>query len=518
MKSFFELIQLYKKSNKITNFLTLSNVTFAKTNLDQLKQILFFRGYISNSRGYLYELPIMQNFLKGLNCYEYFLSCYGSRKGVLDTSLRTADSGYLTRRLVEIVQDIVIKEKNCFTNSVFLYSLTSNFKGNLTFSDYLLLEGKLIGRNLCNDFKGNIIFIKNKLFNVINIDDIFINKNINYISLKSVCLCISGRFVCDLCFGSVLKNQSNIGQSLGIISGQSIGEPATQLTLRTFHTGGVFFNKNRINTKKLKLPLKYFNLKNKLKFNKILISNFKNNIGKVKNINIFIKKTSFFNFLFGKIYNNNLIKILKFFSLKNFLENIYFFNIKNKNYTNFEVLTISNLYRNFFLKKGINTIYNIKNSLYINKQPLLNLLYLKNFYFFNTEFFNKSLILKDFGELLFINSFLIFTSDFNLFWKFEILKEQFVFQKIKKIYCINYFEGIICFKLNFSKIFSLIKKTNYTSNFSLNLLINDKINLILNIFSLIKYLVINYKLSGIVYKEKHIITSQGFIYNFSFKK
>ncbi|KAF8819411.1 putative Rna polymerase C1 [Cardiosporidium cionae] len=167
---------------------------------------LIFIGYVSNIQGILYETPIMQNFSKGLNLYEYFISCYGARKGIIDTAIKTADSGYLTRRLIEISRDIVIKEFNCGT--------------------------------------------KAKLYYLDNLE-------------------LSGRTICNTCYNYQLaSNKNNLGDSVGILAAQSIGEPATQLTLRTFHTGGVFTKlqtqKNKsisFNTKKSNLPCIAFKFK-----------------------------------------------------------------------------------------------------------------------------------------------------------------------------------------------------------------------------------------------------------------
>ena len=112
---FFDLINSYKDTNPLASSLHIMANTGARANWDQIRQLIGFRGYLSNARGFLYEIPVMQSFNRGLNTYEYFLSSYGARKGVIDTALKTADAGYLTRRLVENTQEFIIKERYCWS-------------------------------------------------------------------------------------------------------------------------------------------------------------------------------------------------------------------------------------------------------------------------------------------------------------------------------------------------------------------------------------------------------------------
>nr|QEM01554.1 plastid-encoded DNA-directed RNA polymerase beta''A [Nephromyces sp. ex Molgula occidentalis] len=317
-KKFFELIETYKQINPISNSLHLMVTTGAKANWSQLLQLIGFRGYLSNVKGYLYEIPIMQNFQKGLNFYEYFISCYGARKGVIDTALKTADSGYLTRRLYESSREVIIKEFNCGTNSSIYCNIILDITGKKQ-SHKKFLEGKSF--NFGESLKKNILYKLNEEKNIYITSSFFSKiKNLN-LNLQGIYNWISGRNICDKCYG--LNNKlNNLGESVGALAAQSIGEPGTQLTLRTFHTGGVFTD--------IQKNLKYKNSTIFNKFNSKLFLNFKilSFKKKYKNLN----NNKFINndfILFKENGSLNLIDKEKNLNLKNIINNI---NIKNNNF------------------------------------------------------------------------------------------------------------------------------------------------------------------------------------------
>ena len=236
---FFELISSYKNTNPLASSLHLMANTGARANWDQVRQLIGFRGYLSNARGFLYEIPVMQSFNRGLNIYEYFLSSYGARKGIIDTALKTADAGYLTRRLVENVQEFIIKERYCGVKDSVLITLNMSPEGDLKFPLNLMLWGKTLAKNLVDPKKGNIILAKGTKLGI-NINKLLYKYNINKLYVYSTSLCIAGRSICNSCYGFKGVFGSLLGESIGIIGGEAVGEPGTQMTLRTFHTGGVF--------------------------------------------------------------------------------------------------------------------------------------------------------------------------------------------------------------------------------------------------------------------------------------
>ncbi|MEE1186579.1 MAG: DNA-directed RNA polymerase subunit beta' [Acutalibacteraceae bacterium] len=210
----------------------------ARGSMNQIRQLAGMRGLIANTSGRTIEVPIRSNYREGLNVLEYFISSRGARKGLADTALRTADSGYLTRRLVDVSQDVIIREDDCHTTE------------GLTVSD--IYEGKqliepiserLLGRYLLEPVKdenGNIIVDVDKMMTDEDAEAI-INAGIKEVKIRSILGCKASHGVCRKCYGSNLSNglPVTIGEAVGIIAAQSIGEPGTQLTMRTFHTGGI---------------------------------------------------------------------------------------------------------------------------------------------------------------------------------------------------------------------------------------------------------------------------------------
>ena len=275
---FFELINSYKKTNPLASSLHIMANTGARANWDQIRQLIGFRGYLSNARGFLYEIPVMQSFNRGLNTYEYFLSSYGARKGVIDTALKTADAGYLTRRLVENTQQFIIKERYCGVKDTVVISINMSPYGDFRYPLNLMLWGKTLAKNIIDTKKGTIILSKGTKLGL-NIENLLFKHNINKLSIASTSLCTAGRSICNYCYGFKGIYGSLLGESIGIIGAEAVGEPGTQMTLRTFHTGGVFTtNSASIKlTKYTNIVPSYFNSHSLFKLIKIKKNTFKLN-------------------------------------------------------------------------------------------------------------------------------------------------------------------------------------------------------------------------------------------------
>ena len=215
----------------------------ARGNLSQVRQLVGMRGLMSDPSGQIMNLPIKKNFREGLTITDYLMSGYGARKGIVDTALKTANSGYLTRRLIDVSQDIIIREKDCFSNYSFLFS-------NKNFSNPNVIYNKILGRVLAkpvlNSKTSNLIVQQNTQVTPELIEK-FKEKNINEFSIRSPLTCQLYRSICQKCYGWDLSTENlvDIGEAIGILAGQSIGEPGTQLTMRTFHTGGIFTSEAR---------------------------------------------------------------------------------------------------------------------------------------------------------------------------------------------------------------------------------------------------------------------------------
>ena len=211
----------------------------ARGSMDQIKQLAGMRGLLANTAGKTLEMPIRANYREGLNILEYFISSRGARKGLTDTALRTADSGYLTRRLVDVSQEVIIREEDCHATEGILVSEIS--EGNATIESF---SERLIGRYALHDVKdpktGELIVSKDKMMDMFDAEKIKA-AGITELEIRSVMTCRAHVGVCARCYGSNMSNGQcvKVGESVGIIAAQSIGEPGTQLTMRTFHTGGI---------------------------------------------------------------------------------------------------------------------------------------------------------------------------------------------------------------------------------------------------------------------------------------
>ena len=212
----------------------------ARGNLTQVRQLVGMRGLMSDPNGQLLNLPIKKNFREGLTITDYLISGYGARKGIVDTALKTANSGYLTRRLIDVAQDIVIKEKDCSTNaSCLLLNLKSNPKTTELIYNQIL--GRVLNRPIY-DAQTNKLLVDGDTQLTPNLLRTLKQKKIEKFYIRSPFTCRLYRSICQKCYGWNLaeENLIDIGEAVGIIAGQSIGEPGTQLTMRTFHTGGIF--------------------------------------------------------------------------------------------------------------------------------------------------------------------------------------------------------------------------------------------------------------------------------------
>ena len=217
----------------------------ARGNLSQVRQLVGMRGLMSDPSGEIMNLPIKKNFREGLTITDYLMSGYGARKGIVDTALKTANSGYLTRRLIDVAQDILIREQDCLTTHSFLVSTDQNSD-----VDEDQIYNKMLGRVLnkpIRDKKSNIILAKLNTQITPSLIKTFKHKNITQFYIRSPLTCNLYRAICQKCYGWDLANENlvDIGEAVGILAGQSIGEPGTQLTMRTFHTGGIFTSEAR---------------------------------------------------------------------------------------------------------------------------------------------------------------------------------------------------------------------------------------------------------------------------------
>lgn len=211
----------------------------ARGNMNQLRQIAGIRGLMASTTGKAVEIPIKSSFAEGLDALEYFISAHGARKGLSDTALRTADSGYLTRRLVDVSQDIIVREYDCGTHEgLVIYDIKD---GNQVIEK---MQERMVGRFAVNDvYDPNTkeLIVDTETMITDEIADKIVAAGIEKLEVRSVLACRSKHGVCQKCYGMGLARRSlvSIGESVGIIAAQSIGEPGTQLTMRTIHSGGV---------------------------------------------------------------------------------------------------------------------------------------------------------------------------------------------------------------------------------------------------------------------------------------
>ena len=213
----------------------------ARGSLDQFSQMAGMRGLMAKPNGKTVEIPITSNFKEGMSVSEYFLSTHGTRKGNVDTALKTANSGYLTRRLVDVVQDIVVKEADCGTiQGVLVKALVNEKDGSIIESLKQRIVGRFTNKKVINPKTKDLIIDKNEYITE-QIADKIIAAGIEELEIRTTLTCKTHDGVCQKCYGRNLatNNIVEIGEAVGIMAAQSIGEPGTQLTMRTFHSGGV---------------------------------------------------------------------------------------------------------------------------------------------------------------------------------------------------------------------------------------------------------------------------------------
>ena len=223
----------------------------ARGSNQQIKQLAGMRGLMADTSGNTIELPIKSNFREGLDVLEYFISAHGARKGLSDTALRTADSGYLTRRLVDVSQDLIIRETDCSVGKqipgMYVYSFVNNRATNSSDAKEDILEPlqeRITGRYLAEDITdpatGEVVVAANHLVTPKRAEAI-IKTGVDKVKIRTILTCRSHIGVCAKCYGTNMATGQTVqvGEAVGIIAAQSIGEPGTQLTMRTFHTGGV---------------------------------------------------------------------------------------------------------------------------------------------------------------------------------------------------------------------------------------------------------------------------------------
>ena len=211
----------------------------ARGNINQIRQLAGMRGLMADTAGETIEIPIRSNFREGLNVFEYFISTHGARKGLADTALRTADSGYLTRRLVDVAQDVIIREEDCGTNEgIEVQAIIASGKPIESLAERL--TGRYALEDIIDPATGEVLVEAGTLITEDMAEKVE-NAGVKKARIRSVLSCRSKIGVCAKCYGLNLAvgEPSNVGEAVGFIAAQSIGEPGTQLTMRTFHTGGV---------------------------------------------------------------------------------------------------------------------------------------------------------------------------------------------------------------------------------------------------------------------------------------
>lgn len=228
------------RANSPLNSVYMMAFSGARGNISQVRQLVGMRGLMANPQGEIIDLPIKTNFREGLTVTEYIISSYGARKGLVDTALRTADSGYLTRRLVDVSQDVIIRELDCGTQrGIALRSMEDGDRVLIPLKNRLL--GRVLAADAVNPETGEVVAARNQSISD-ELAEVIAKAGVEETFVRSPLTCEATRSVCQHCYGWSLAHAHmvDIGEAVGIVAAQSIGEPGTQLTMRTFHTGGVF--------------------------------------------------------------------------------------------------------------------------------------------------------------------------------------------------------------------------------------------------------------------------------------
>ncbi len=234
-----EMLNNFRQNDPLNSVYMMAN-SGARGNVSQVRQLVGMRGLMANPQGEIIDFPIKTNFREGLTVTEYIISSYGARKGLVDTALRTADSGYLTRRLVDVSQDVIVREADCGTEQgILLEYLMDGDKVVVPLEERLV--GRVLARDVVHPETQEIIARRNQDVDH-DLAKAIVEAGIRQVMVRSPLTCEANRSVCRLCYGWSLAHSRlvDLGEAVGIIAAQSIGEPGTQLTMRTFHTGGVF--------------------------------------------------------------------------------------------------------------------------------------------------------------------------------------------------------------------------------------------------------------------------------------
>ena len=245
-ESLKEQVIYYFKNYDPLNSVYIMAFSGARGNLSQVRQLVGMRGLMSDPSGEIMNLPIKKNFREGLTITDYLMSGYGARKGIVDTALKTANSGYLTRRLIDVGQDILIREKDCLTTHSFLLFLDPKADSKTKSLIYDKLLGRILSKTIY-DIKTKKLIGQSNTQITPTLIETFKKHLITEFYIRSPLTCNLYRSICQKCYGWDLANENlvDIGEAIGILAGQSIGEPGTQLTMRTFHTGGIFTSEAR---------------------------------------------------------------------------------------------------------------------------------------------------------------------------------------------------------------------------------------------------------------------------------
>lgn len=235
-----QLISFFKKQDPL-NSVYIMAFSGARGNIDQVRQLVGMRGLMSDPNGKIIDQAISTNFREGLSITDYIISSYGARKGIVDTAVKTADSGYLTRRLVEITQSIIISELDCKTKRCISISLKKLQRCDNDGLPYDTFFGRILGITLFYPNSSEILALKGQIITY-ELIKIITSLDIDIIKIRSPLTCECRRSVCQKCYGLNMASGTivDLGETVGLVAAQSIGEPGTQLTMRTFHTGGVF--------------------------------------------------------------------------------------------------------------------------------------------------------------------------------------------------------------------------------------------------------------------------------------
>ena len=232
--------QLVKDEIEIGNYggIGVMALSGAKGNIMQIKQMAGMRGLMSNPGGRIIDLPVKSSFREGLSALEYFISTHGARKGLADTALRTADSGYLTRRLVDIAQEVIVLEEDCGTFDAYYIEARPDGSAEATLPERI--AGRMAAGPIVDESTGEILVDRNDIIDE-EMAERIAAAGVAQVPVRSPLICETRRGVCQMCYGRLPATGDVVefGQAVGIIAAQSIGEPGTQLTMRTFHTGGV---------------------------------------------------------------------------------------------------------------------------------------------------------------------------------------------------------------------------------------------------------------------------------------